>query len=79
MPFNAASHIDDKQQVDIDEIYDVNELLIKGHLVITPLKTDEVGIEDNHQADRKRAQEDRLYIGYLSLKKLRTLTETSTL
>lgn len=79
MPFNAASHIDDKQQIDIDEIYDVNELLIKGRLVITPLKTDEVGIEDDHQADRKRVQEDKLYIGYLSLKKLRTLTETSTL
>lgn len=78
-PFNAASHIDDKQQVDIDEIYNVNELLVGGRLVITPLKTAEVDIEDYDKVDKKRAQEDKLYIGYLSLKKLRTLSDSDTL
>lgn len=62
-PFNAAAHIDDKHQVDVDEIYDVNELLTKGRLVITPC--------DNALPD------DQAYIGYLSLKKLRQLHQNN--
>lgn len=61
--FNAASHIDDKQQVDIDEIYDVNDLLTGGRLLITALEESEL------------ESEDKSYIGYLSLKKLRNLSE----
>lgn len=60
-PFNAASHIDDKHQVDIDEIYDVNELLPAGSLQITADTTDVPPIED------------KSYIGYLSIKNLRKL------
>lgn len=62
-PFNAAAHIDDKQQVDIDEIYNVNDLLLKGNLVITPLLNTESALVD------------KAYIGYLSLNKLRRLSE----
>ncbi len=65
-PFNAASHIDDKHQVDVDEIYDVNDLLTGGRLSIVPLS--ETHIES--------VQEDKSYIGYLSLKKLRKLSES---
>ena len=71
MPFNAASHIDDKQQVDIDEIYNVNDLLTGGRLIITPL----TNVETNTEADSAVEQEDKSYIGYLSLKKLRTLSD----
>ena len=60
-PFNAASHIDDKHQVDIDEIYNVNELLPAGSLQITADTTDVPPIED------------KSYIGYLSIKNLRKL------
>lgn len=66
-PFNAASHIDDKQQVDIDEIYDVNDLLTAGRLVIKPL------IKSSKETEF--VKEDKAYIGYLSLKKLRKLGE----
>ncbi|WP_350557880.1 DUF1543 domain-containing protein [Psychrobacter sp. CAL346-MNA-CIBAN-0220] len=67
-PFNAAAHIDDKQQVDIDEIYDVNDLLMGGRLLITPLSSNELESEE-------KIPEDHAYIGYLSLKKLRKLSE----
>ena len=60
-PFNAASHIDDKLQVDIDEIYNVNKLLSAGNLQIT---ADTTGAEPT---------EDKCYIGYLSIKNLRKL------
>lgn len=70
-PFNAASHIDDKQQVDIDEIYDVNDLLTGGHLLITPLTT----VLDANTLDSEISQ-DVAYIGYLSLKKLKNLNES---
>ncbi|TXD97900.1 DUF1543 domain-containing protein [Psychrobacter frigidicola] len=65
-PFNAASHIDDKQQVDVDEIYNVNDLLTGGHLSITPVAETETALE-------QKPLEDTAYIGYLSLKKLRKL------
>jgi phage terminase Nu1 subunit (DNA packaging protein) len=60
-PFNAASHIDDKHQVDVDEIYNVSELLSAGRLQITEDKADTAAIED------------KAYIGYLSIKNLRKL------
>lgn len=60
-PFNAASHIDDKHQVDVDDIYNVSELLSTGSLQITEDKADTAAIED------------KSYIGYLSIKNLRKL------
>ncbi|WP_352337411.1 DUF1543 domain-containing protein [Psychrobacter sp. 16-MNA-CIBAN-0192] len=76
-PFNAASHIDDKQQVDIDEIYNVNDLLSGGRLMITPLIPADTNT--NAEMDGALEQEDKSYIGYLSLKKLRALSDSSTL
>jgi len=73
-PFNAAAHIDDKHQVDIDEIYDVNDLLTSGCLSIMPLAND--GLESDKAVLDKIASEDKAYIGYLSLKKLRKLKES---
>lgn len=70
-PFNAASHIDDKQQVDIDEIYDVNDLLTGGRLSILPLTDADI------ETDIGILQEDKSYIGYLSLKKLQKLSESA--
>lgn len=60
-PFNAASHIDDKHQVDVDDIYNVSELLSAGRLQITEDKANTAAIED------------KSYIGYLSIKNLRKL------
>lgn len=60
-PFNAASHIDDKLLVDVDEIYNVNELLGAGSLQISIDKTAVERIED------------KSYIGYLSIKNLKKL------
>lgn len=78
-PFNAASHIDDKQQVDIDEIYNVNELLSGGHLIITPVALADTATNSNTKVDGAIEQEDKSYIGYLSLKKLRALSDAGTL
>lgn len=61
-PFNAASHIDDKLLVDVDEIYNVNELLGAGSLQISIDKTAVERIED------------KSYIGYLSIKNLKKLS-----
>jgi len=61
-PFDAASHIDDKHQVDVDDIYNVNELLTAGSLQIIKDKADTASIED------------KAYIGYLSIKNLRKLS-----
>ena len=56
-PFNAASHIDDKFAVDIDDIYNVNELISNVKILI----------ELNPNLDIKQ---DKEYVGYLSIKKL---------
>ena len=63
-PFNAASHIDDKFEVDIDEIYNVNDLLSNVQLLIEPI-VDMDGVDIN---------EDKEYVGYLSIKNLRKLS-----
>ncbi|MBI0426404.1 DUF1543 domain-containing protein [Psychrobacter sp. NG27] len=61
-PFDAASHIDDKFEVDIDDIYNVNDLLSNVQLVIKPISdTDDLVIEDKE------------YVGYLSIKNLKKL------
>lgn len=60
-PFNGASHIDDKLCVDVDEIYDVSGLISSGRLFIEPL------VEDIEPV------EDKAYVGYLSIKKLKAL------
>lgn len=60
-PFNGASHIDDKLCVDVDEMYDVSGLISSGRLFIEPLA------EDIEPA------EDKAYVGYLSIKKLKAL------
>ena len=64
-PFNAASHIDDKFEVDIDDIYNVGDLLSNVQLLIEPIiemGTSAIGIEN-----------DKEYVGYLSIKNLRKL------
>lgn len=64
LPFDAASHIDDKFEVDIDDIYNVNDLLSNAQLLIEPIVgTDGVDIK-----------EDKEYVGYLSIKNLRKLS-----
>lgn len=60
-PFNGASHIDDKLCVDVDEIYDVSGLIGSGRLLIEPV------------ADDSKVVEDKAYVGYLSIKKLKAL------
>lgn len=65
VPFNAASHIDNKHQVDVDDIYDVNGLLSVGRLVITPIPVGSIDFDE--------AVEDKNYVGYLSLKTLKSL------
>ena len=64
-PFNAASHIDDKFQVDIDDIYDVNDLVSNIQILIEPT------IHNSHEL--ANADEDKEYVGYLSIKNLRKL------
>ncbi|WP_201509463.1 DUF1543 domain-containing protein [Psychrobacter alimentarius] len=63
-PFDAASHIDDKFEVDIDDIYDVNDLLSNVQLLIEPIV----------DADGVDIKEDKEYVGYLSIKNLRKLS-----
>lgn len=73
-PFNAAAHIDDKQQLDVDEIYDVNDLLSNGRLHIMLLtKTTDIPLSKENATES--VTEDKAHIGYLSLKKLRTLSD----
>ena len=62
-PFNAASHIDDKFEVDIDDIYNVNELITDVKILIEPIVNDSYKIIDD----------DKEYVGYLSIKNLREL------
>ncbi|MCG3879314.1 DUF1543 domain-containing protein [Psychrobacter sp. Ps6] len=63
-PFDAASHIDDKFEVDIDDIYNVNDLLSNVQLLIEPIV----------DADGVDIKEDKKYVGYLSIKNLRKLS-----
>ena len=61
--FNAASHIDDKFEVDIDDIYNVNDLISNVQILIEPISdTDDLDV-----------MEDKEYVGYLSIKNLRKL------
>ena len=62
-PFNAASHIDDKFAVDIDDIYNVNDLISNVQLSIEPIS----------DIDELNACEDKEYVGYLSIKNLKKL------
>lgn len=62
-PFNAASHIDDKFAVDIDDIYNVNDLISNVQLSIEPIS----------DTDGLNAREDKEYVGYLSIKNLKKL------
>ncbi|AMN67595.1 DUF1543 domain-containing protein [Psychrobacter sp. P11G5] len=64
-PFNAASHIDDKFEVDIDDIYNVNDLVSNVQILIEPIT------HDNHEL--ANAEDDKEYVGYLSVKNLRKL------
>jgi len=64
-PFDAASHIDDKFEVDIDDIYNVNDLIPALQLVIEP-------IDGVHKAVDEHL-EDKEYVGYLSIKNLKKL------
>lgn len=64
-PFNAASHIDDKFEVDVDDIYNVNDLISNIQLVIEPIVNTENSLE---------IEEDKEYVGYLNIKKLRKLS-----
>ena len=62
--FNAASHIDDKFEVDIDDIYNVNNLISNIQLLIEPITN------DSHELVNV---DDKEYVGYLSIKNLRSL------
>lgn len=63
--FNAASHIDDKFEVDIDDIHNVSDLLSNVQLSIEPIvEMGTNGIE---------IEEDKEYVGYLSIKNLKKL------
>lgn len=64
-PFNTASHIDDKFEVDIDDIYNVNDLISNVQILIEPM------IHNSHEL--ANADEDKEYVGYLSIKNLRKL------
>lgn len=65
-PFNAASHIDDKFEVDVDDIYNVNDLISDVQLVIEPI----IDASD----DSISTSEDKEYVKYLSIKNLRKLS-----
>lgn len=65
-PFNAASHIDDKFAVDIDDIYNVNDLISNLQILIEPIA------HDSHELTN--TDDDKEYVGYLSIKNLRKLT-----
>ena len=63
-PFNAASHIDDKFEVDIDDIYNVNDLISNVRLLIEPI---------SNKSHELAHADDKEYVGYLSIKNLRKL------
>lgn len=54
----AVSHIDDKMAVDVDDVYDVNGLIARGSLHITPITT----------TDGQNVADDESVIGYIPLK-----------
>lgn len=62
--YKAFSHIDDKFEVDIDDIYNVNDLIPNVRLLIEPITND-----NNEFANT----DDKEYVGYLSIKNLRRL------
>jgi hypothetical protein len=64
-PFDAASHIDDKFEVDIDDIYNVNDLISDLQLVIEPIDGVDKAIDEDLS--------DKEYVGYLSIKNLKKL------
>ncbi|MBA2057200.1 DUF1543 domain-containing protein [Psychrobacter cryohalolentis] len=64
-PFNAASHIDDKFEVDIDDIYNVNDLISNVKIIIEPFA--------RALAKSINVIEDKKYVGYLSIKNLKKL------
>ena len=64
-PFDAASHIDDKFEVDIDDIYNVNDLIPTLQLVIEPIDSVDKSIGEDLA--------DKEYVGYLSIKNLKKL------
>lgn len=64
-PFNAASHIDDKFEVDIDDMYNVNDLISNVQILIEPI--------DNDSRALANTDDDKEYVGYLSIKNLRRL------
>ena len=63
--FNVASHIDDKFEVDIDDIYNVNDLISNVEIIIEPI--------NRALDDSLNAVKDKEYIGYLSIKNLKKL------
>lgn len=64
--FDAASHIDDKVEVDIDDIYNVGDLVSNIQLLIEPI----VEMETSNI----EIKEDKEYVGYLSIKNLRKVS-----
>lgn len=62
----ATSHVDDKQQLDLDDIHCVADLLPRDvALTIQPLTEDE----------KNQLPDDALHIGYLSLKQIKTMID----
>ena len=65
-PFDAASHIDDKFAVDVDDVYNVNDLISNVQILIEPIAHDSHALANT--------DDDKEYVGYLSIKNLRKLT-----
>lgn len=62
----ATSHVDDKHQLDLDDIHCVADLLPKDVvLIIQPLT----------EPEKNQLPDDALHIGYLSLKQIRTMID----
>lgn len=62
----ATSHVDDKHQVDLDDIHCVADLLPKDvALTIQPLT----------EPEKNQLSDDTLHIGYLSLKQIKTMID----
>lgn len=62
----ATSHVDDKHQLDLDDIHCVADLLPKDvALTIQPLT----------EHEKNQLPDDALHIGYLSLKQIKTMID----